>query len=157
MGPPTLITTIGEARIARRKKFLEERAREEVCPVRPAQSYTQEPIKEEVNTLANVAPSMAANTKGAGKGAPLSKAKPPILLQDGKNAKPQVKYLDEYFIKKGKNPFNLAEAIPGPPKEVSSNTDESWRGFRHPKEPTTTQKAKWDGSSNWSSWIKWKD
>ena len=135
----------------------DERAREEVCPVRPAQSYTQEPIKEEVNTPANVAPPMAANTKGTGKGAPQSKAKPPILPQDGKNAKSQVKYLDEYFVNKGKNPFNLAEVIPEPTKEESSNTNESRRGFRHPEEPTATQKAKWDGSSNWSSRNKWKE
>ena len=36
-GPPTPITTIGEARKARRAKFLEERAREEVRKVKPIQ------------------------------------------------------------------------------------------------------------------------
>ena len=88
--------------IARRKIFSEDRGREEVCPVRPVQSYPQESIKEELNTAANVTPSPATNTKGTGKGAPQSKAKPPILPQDGENAKSQVKYLDEYFVNRGK-------------------------------------------------------
>ena len=84
MGPPTMITTIGEARKARRQKFLEDRAREEVCQVHPVQSNPPESIKGELNTVANVTPSAAANAKGTGKGAPQSKAKPPILPQDEK-------------------------------------------------------------------------
>ena len=79
MGPPTLITTIGEARLARRQKFLEDRAREEVRQVHPVQSNPPESIEGELNSVANGTPSPAANAKGTGKGAPQSKAKPPIL------------------------------------------------------------------------------
>ena len=105
----------------------------------------------------NVTPSAKTNAKGTGKGAPQSKAKPPIFLQEAKNANSEVKYLGEYFVRKGKNPFVLADVIPEPTKEESSNTSESWRGFRRPKEPPATQQAKWDESSNWSSWKKWKE
>ena len=41
-GSPTPITTIGEARKARRQHFLEARAREEVRPVRVIQDNAQE-------------------------------------------------------------------------------------------------------------------
>ena len=111
----------------------------------------------EANNVVNVIPSKTNIAKGTVKGVPQSKAKPPIFLPEAKNAKPQVKYIDEYFVKKGKNPFLLADAIPEPTKEESSNTSESWRGVRRPKDPLTTQQAKWDGSSNWSSRNKWTE
>ena len=50
-GPPTLITTIGEARKARRQQISEARARKEVCPVRAVQDKTPEIAKGEVNTM----------------------------------------------------------------------------------------------------------
>ena len=155
-GPPTPITTIGEARKARRAKFLEERAREEVRKVKPIQDKQMEPIKGEVNVVAKVIPSKTPIEKGKGKGVPQSKAPPPIVLQEATTAKPQVKYIDEYFVKKGENPFLLAEAIPESPLEEPSSASESWRGSRRPrpKESTATQKTKWEGTSNWSSWRK---
>ena len=151
MGPPTEITTIGEARKARRQKFLGDRAREEVCPVRPVQGNTPETIKGEVNPVVNVTPSTTTNERGTGKSVPQTTANPPISSNGAKKANPKAKYLDQYFVAKGKNPFVLAEAVPEPTKEESSNTSESWRGFRHPKEPPATQQAKWDGTGNWPS------
>ena len=156
-GPPIQITTIGDARIERRRKFSEERAREEVCQVQPIQDKPPESIQGEVNTVMNVNTSKTTTAKGTGKGVPTPKAKPPIVLPEAKNANSQVKYLDEYFVRRGKNPFLLADAIPEPTKEESSNTSESRRGVRRPKEPPATQQTKWDGSSNWSSWNKWKE
>ena len=73
-GPPTPITTIGEARNARRQHFLEARASEEACSVHAAQDTTQETSKGEVNTMAIVNPSSTTNVEGAEKGAPQTKA-----------------------------------------------------------------------------------
>ena len=153
MGPPTQITTIGEAR---RQKFLEERAREEVCHVQPIQDKLPESIKGEVNPVMNVPTSKTTIAKGTGKGAPTSKAKPPIFLPEATNVNLQVKYLDEHPVQKGKNSFMLADTIPEPIKEESSNTSESRRGGRRPKDSPDTQQTKWEGSSNRSSWNKWK-
>ena len=136
---------------------MEECACEEACQVQPIQDKPTESIEGELNIVAKVIPSTTPIEEGNGKGAPQSKAKPPISLQEAKNAKPQVKYIDEYFVRKGENPFLLAEAIPESPQEESSNTSESRRGFRHPKEPPKTQEAKWDGNANWSSRKQWKE
>ena len=81
---------------------MEERAREEVCQAKPIQDKPTESIEGELNIVAKVTPSTTPIEKGNGKGAPQSKAKPPILVQEAKNAKPQVKYIDEYFVRKAK-------------------------------------------------------
>ena len=156
-GCPTPITTIGEARKARRAKFLEARAREEVCKVKPIQDKQMESIKGELNVVEKVMPSKAPLEKGKGKSVPPPKAPPPIVLQEATTTKPQVKYIDEYFVKTGKNPCLMADAIPESTQVESSSASESWRGFRRPrpKESPATQKSKWEGTSNWSSWGKW--
>ena len=158
-GPPTPITTIGEARKARRAKFLKERAREEACKVKPLQDKQMESIKGELNVVAEIMPAKAPLEKGKGKNVPPSKAPPPIVLQEATTTKPQVKYIDEYFVKKGKNPFLLADAIPESTQEESSSASESWRGFRRPrpKESSGTNKTTWEGTSNWSSWKNGKN
>ena len=107
MGPPTQITTIGEARKARRQKFLDDRAREEVCHVHPVQGNTQETIKGEVISVVNVTPSATTNEKGTGKSVPQTTANPPISSKDAKKANPKAKYLDQYFVAKGKKPIRF--------------------------------------------------
>ena len=124
--------------------------------MQPIQDKPPESIQGEVNTVMDVTTSKTTIAKGAGKGVPTSKAKPPILLPEAKNADSQVKYIDEYFARKGKNPFLLVDAIPEPTKEEPSNTSESWRGVRRPKDSPANPHATWEGTSNWSSWNKWK-
>ena len=156
-GPPTPITTIGEARKARRQQILEARASTEVCPVRAVQDKTPEIAKGEVNTMEIVTPSTTPNVKGTGKSVPQTKANTPIASQDAKNANPKAKFLGQYFTKKSENPFVSADVGPEPPKEDSSNANESRRGFRHPKKPPATQQATWDGNAKWFSQNTWKE
>ena len=82
-------------------------------------------IKGELNVVAKVMPANAPLEKGKGKSVPQSKQPPPIVLQEATTMKPQVKYIDEYFVKKGKNPFILAEAIPESTQEESSSASDS--------------------------------
>ena len=90
MDPPTPITTIGEARKTRRQQRQEDRAKKEVCPVRAIEDPTQANTKGNVNL--DPTPSPTPNAKGTGKSVGQNK--------DTKNAKPQVKYLPEYFVRK---------------------------------------------------------
>ena len=149
MGPPTSITTIGEARKARRQQTLEARASKEDCPVSAIQDQQREITKGKVNTMASTTPSTTPNAKGTGKSVPQTK--------DAKNAKPQVKYLDQYFVRKGGNLSILADVVPEPPQEASSTTNDSWRGFPRPKEPPVAQPSTWEGTAKWPSWNNWKE
>ena len=156
MGPPTPITTIGEARLLRRQKFLEERAREEICAVQPIQGKPAESIQGEVSTVMDVTTSKTAIVKGAGKGVPTSKAAPSILLPEAKNEDWQVKDRDDYWARKGKKSFLLVDAIPESNMDETYDASESWRGARRPKDSSANQYTEREGSSNCSSWNKWK-
>ena len=113
-GPPAPITTIGEARKARRQQSLEARASKEVCPVRAVQDKTQDISKGKVNTMEIVTPSATPNVKGTGKSVPQTKANMPIASRDAKNANPKAKFLGQYFTEKSKNPCVLADVVPEP-------------------------------------------
>ena len=156
-GPPAPITTIGEARKARRQQILEARASKEVCPVRAIQDKTPEITKGEMNTMEIVTPSTAPNDKGTGNSVPQTQANTAILSQDAQKGNSKGEFLGRYFIKKGKNPFILADVVPEPSKEDSSNTNDSWRGFRRSRDPSATQQPTWEGNAKWPSWNNWKE
>ena len=107
MGPPTQITTSGEARKARRQKFSGDRAREEVCHVHPVQGNTQGTSKGEVSAAANVTPSTTTNEKGTGESLPQTAADPPISSKDAKNAIPKGKILRPIFRRQRKKPIRF--------------------------------------------------
>ena len=110
----------------------------------------------EVNTMEIVTPPTTPNAKGTGKRVSPTNVNTSKASHEGKNENSRTKFLGQYFVTKGKHTFVLAEVIPEPPKVDSSNTDESWRGFRHPKDPSATQQTKWDGNDKWSSRKNWK-
>ena len=151
-GPPDPILTVGEVRKARRMKFLEDRAREE-------QNQPMAIIEDEFNVAVKNMHAKAPLEKGKGKSVPPTKPPPQSVIQEATIAKPKVKYIDEYFVRKGKNPFLLADAIPESTQEESSSASDSWRGFRRPrpKESTGTHNPTWEGTSNWSSWKNWNE
>ena len=107
MGPPTQITTIGEARKARRQKFSDDRAREEVFHVHPVQGNTQESITGQVISVVNVTPSATTNEKGTGKSVPQTTANPPISSKDAKNANRNAKILGPIFRRQRKKPIRF--------------------------------------------------
>ena len=155
--PPTPITTIGEARKARRQQSLEARASKEVCPVRAAQDTTEETSKWEVNPMVIVNPSTTTNVKGTEISVPQPKANTSISPQKGENENSREKYLGQNFIQKGKSPLVSADVVPEPSKKDSSNANESRRGFRHPEEPPATQKSNWNGNEIWPPRNNWKE
>ena len=116
-GPPTPITTIGEARKARRQRILEARARKEVCPDRAIQDKTPEITKGESNTMEIDIPSKAPNVKGTGKSIPQAPANSLMISQDAKNGNMKGKAKGQYISKKGRSPFNLADFVPEPSNE----------------------------------------
>ena len=59
--------------------------------------------------------------------------------------------------KSSKNPFNLADFIPGPSQDDPSDSNELWRGARRPKNPATTMHSSWDDKSTWTNWNDWKE
>ena len=59
-----------------------------------------------------VTPSTTPHAKGTGKSVPQTKANTSISSQDAKNANPKAKFLGQYFVKEGGNPFTSADAFP---------------------------------------------
>ena len=153
-GPPTQITTIGNARAARRENFLNERAREEKCEAQPIRNKSEETFPGKESTMKDVTTSNKSSGKGAGKGVPLSNAGKASLLPEAKDEDWQVKDHDDDWDKKGKQSFLLTNLIPQSTMEETSDTSGSWRGGRRPKNSSVTQYSKRGGSSNWS-WNKW--
>ena len=157
MGPPTQIATIGEARVARREKFLKERAREEICDVQPIRNKSAEIIQGKESTMKDVITSNKSTGKGAGKGVPMSNVGTSSLFPEAMEEDWQVKDRDDNRDHKGKQSFLLVDAIPKSTMEDTSDTSESWRGVRRPKDSSVNQYTKRGGSSNWSSWNKWNE
>ena len=155
VGPPTEITTIGEARLARREKFLKERAREELCDVQTIRNKSVEIIQGKESTMKDVITSNKSTGKGSGKGVPMSTVGTLRLFPEAIEEDWQVKDRDDHRDHKGKQSFLLVDAIPTSTREDASDTSGSWRGGRRPKDSSKNQYTKRGGSSDWSSRNKW--
>ena len=165
-GPPTPITTIGEARKARRQRILEARARKHELPGHAIQDKTPEVTKENSNAMDIDPQPEAPNVKGTVPNIPKASANSLALSPGVKNGNVKGQAKEQYLAQKGanttkgkspKNPFNLAGFVPEPSKGDSSAPNDSRRGFRRPKEPPTTKQSTWEEKSQWPSWNDWKE